>query len=96
MKLCKYYHGEEECPYADRNSQLWWGGEQLFVESCTRDKDFFDRTKEMYLDALDRAKVTHILADKGVAENRRVLIFFLDLWHGKWFPYDSFDAIFDY
>lgn len=96
LKLCKYYHGEKECPYADRNSQLWWGGEKVFVERCDREKHFFEQVKSEYRNALEKAQVSHMLADTRTEENKRVLVFFLDLWHGKWFPHDSLDAIFDY
>ena len=96
LKLCKYYKEEEKCPYPDSNSQLWWGGEKQFVNMCETDGNFFDRVRSMYLDALDKGLVTAMLADRSIDGNKRVLIFFLDLWHGKWFPYDSLDAIFDY
>jgi len=96
LQLCKYYRGEKENPYADPNGSLWWGGEKEFVDACKRDSTFFDFVRDMYLSALNRKQVSHTLADMTVSENKRVLIFFLDLWHGRHFPYDSLDAIFDY
>lgn len=96
LKLCKYYHGEKENPFADRNGSLWWGGEKVFVERCERESTFFARIKDMYLEALSHKQVTHALADMSRPEDKRVLIFFLDLWHGRHFPYDSLDAILDY
>lgn len=96
IKLCKYYNGESECPYPDPNSSLWWGGEKQFVDTCLKNEDFFEHVRRLYLDALEKRQVSHMLVDMSIAENKRVLIFYLDLWHGKWFPQDSLDAIFDY
>lgn len=96
LQLCKYYKGEKENPYADPNGTMWWGGEKQFVDMCVKNPQYFERVRSMYRDALERNELSHTLTDTGVEENRRVLVYFLDLWHGKWFPHDSLDVIFSY
>ena len=97
MNLCKYYKGEAECPgKANKNYRLWWGGEKLFVDSCLDDSSFFARIKDTFDEAYAEGALSGFLIDMSIPKDKRVLIFFLDIWHGKWFPYDSYDVIFDY
>ncbi len=97
LQICKYYKGEEECPeWADKNFKLWWGGEKLFIDNCLMDSSFFARIRNTFYEADAEGHLNGVLVDKSISEDKRVLIFFLDLWHGKWFPYGSYDIIHNY
>jgi len=95
--ICKYYHGEDSPPHnADKNYKLWWGGEKLFVANYTDDEEFFTRIKESFAEADKGGHLSGPLIDASIPLDKRILIFYLDLWHGKWFPYDSYDEISNY
>ena len=97
IKQCRYYKGEEECPFErNSNADLWWGGEKMFVNSASRDEHFFQRMKDSFEDALASGHCKGVLVDSSIPIEKRVLIFYLDLWHGKNFPYDDFDVINQY
>lgn len=95
----KYYNGEEENPFTDDgNASLWWDGERLFYETITAPggDSFIKRLRDNYDDALARGGLSGPLADESVPRETRLLIFYLDLWHGKWYPYDDLDEILKY
>lgn len=97
MPLLKYYHGESEPPEDyNRLQQMWWSGEKLLYDSVANDESYFDNVLTSYRDAVEANGVSGVLADKKVNENKRAIIFFLDIWHGKYFPYDSLDLIHEY
>lgn len=97
LDLFKYYKGEERNPNKPNTDEaLWWEGEKVFFDTCSQDKDFFSRTKGLLQDAIDNKSVNGSLADSQIDLNKRTIIFFLDLWHGKWYPYDDLDRIFTY
>ena len=95
MKLFKYYKGEAENPFVqkDENAALWWGGEELIFKQQEHDPDFWDGIEEMYDEAQKEGECTGLLVDTSVPKEKRIIVFYLDLWHGKWFPYDSWDEI---
>ncbi|MBO4923395.1 MAG: hypothetical protein J5382_04630 [Bacteroidales bacterium] len=84
----KYYSGEDVNPFLKKkdNSAQWWDGEKLFYDNLTaRDGDeFAGRITKLYRVALAAKKVSGRLADTSLTEKERVLIFYLDLWNGKW------------
>lgn len=95
----KYFNGEDENPFtAGSDSALWWNGEKSFHTAITGpDGDsFILRLRSAYDDALLRGGVNGVLADKTIPKELRMIIFYLDLWHGKWFPYDNLDRILTY
>lgn len=96
-QLLKYYKGEKEPP-SNLNSpqRKWWFGERQFFEECNNDSNFLTRWKEFYQQALKAGHLNGKLADIELDETQRLIIFYLDLWHGKWFPFDDLDLIFEY
>ena len=97
IKQCRYYKGEEKCPFErNSNADLWWGGEKMFVDYASDDESFFQGLKDSFEDALASGHCNGVLVDSSIPIEKRVLIFYLDLWHGKWFPYDDFDVINQY
>ena len=93
----KYYRGENEPPSNYSNMQKkWWYGERRFIEEVANDRNFLSRWKDFYQKELRAGHLSGKLVDTGLEDIQRLIIFYLDLWHGKWFPYDSFDLIFDY
>lgn len=97
---CKYYHGEQRNPFEKKNENaaMWWSGEKLFYESISgEDGDrFIKRITRDYEDALSHNSLKGRLLDQSISKKDRVLLFYLDLWHGKWFPYDNLDKIRNY
>ena len=97
----KYYNLEEKNPFEDKddNASLWWGGEKLFYENISEDgrgDALIERIKEWYDDSKAENELSGIHLDPSISERDHLLVFYLDLWHGKWFPYDSFDVINEY
>ena len=94
----KYYNGEETNPFLKKheNSAHWWEGEKIFRGNLTGEEgdDFIKRVTEMYRGALAAKNVSGRLADTSLPEKERILIFYLDLWNGKWTG--DYDAIFTY
>lgn len=97
IKQCRYYKGEEECPF-DRGSidALWWSGEKSLSDNVSDDKSFFQRLKDSLEDALTSGDCDGVLIDSSIPFEKRAIIFYLDLWHGKNFPYDNLDIINQY
>ena len=97
LPLLKYYKGETDVPENFTPvQQLWWEGEKTLVERIEQEPGFFSRILNTYREALKAKQVSGVLADTNINENKRVIIFYLDLWHGKHFPYDDLDLIFQY
>ncbi len=97
IKQCRYYKGEEECPF-DRSSieALWWSGEKLLSDNVSCDKNFFQRLKQSLEEAIASDECTGVLIDSSIPIEKRTIIFYLDLWHVRNFPYDDFDIINQY
>lgn len=95
--LLKYYRGEKEPPSMFNSMQKkCWFGERQFMEEVSNDSNFLIRWKELYQKELKAGHLNGKLIDTGIEEVQRLIIFYLDLWHGKWFPYDNFDLINEY
>ena len=96
----KYYHGEQKNPFEkkDENAAMWWEGEKVFYESISRDDGnrFRKNITRDYEDALSHNSLKGRLLDKSISKKDRILLVYLDLWHGKWFPYDNLDEIRNY
>ncbi|MBQ9212343.1 MAG: hypothetical protein IJ150_00155 [Bacteroidales bacterium] len=94
LKYCKYYHGEKENPYKKNTTNaIWWNGEQILCNETKNDKDFFYRLINRLQNAIKEKHCTGILVDESIPIEKRTIIYYLDLWHGRFFPYDSFDVI---
>lgn len=96
----KYYRGEKHNPFegTDDNAAMWWDGERLFYDSISREDgdSFIETMKEWYEDALTHDDLSDIHRNWSISRKDHVLLFYLDLWHGKWFPYDNRDVITQY
>lgn len=97
IKQCRYYKVEEECPF-DRGSidALWWGGEKMLVDNVSCDERFFQRLKDSFEEELAAGDLDGVYVDSSIPLEKRAIIFYLDLWHSKHFPYDDFDVIDQY
>ena len=98
FSMYKYFKGEPKNPLSENDllASKWWNGERLFYENAQSKPHFIDIIRKQLKEAIETNNVSSILVDETVDINRRILIFYLDLWHSKWFPYDNFDAIFKY
>lgn len=96
----KYYHGEEQNPFADKdkNAAMWWSGEKLFYDTISREDGdgFVNNIKKSYEKALTYNDTSDIHKDPSLSKKDHILLFYLDMWHGKWFPYDDFNVINQY
>lgn len=93
----KYYHLENEKPKdMDDTASLWWDGEKNLLEQSKNDSSFLTRLENNYSKYLDEGALHGILKDTSQPLTKRLIIFYLDLWHGKWFPYDNLDIIHTY
>lgn len=94
----KYYKQEKENPFkgTDQNSAMWWDGEKELFERVERAPKFWEKLEIQFDQALNDRGLSGILVDETVEKGKRMVIFYLDLWHGKWFPFEDLDAIKDY
>ena len=92
LPLFKYFHGESEsdCPYKHgSNAGMWWFGEKMIYDQTKDNNDFFDRFKRILVEAIEEGCCHDRLINESLSLDQRTIIFYLDLWHGKWFPYDD-------
>ncbi len=97
----KYYNLEEKNPFVEKNSNasIWWDGEKLFYENISREGEgdaFISRLQESYDSAKANSYLSGIHLDSTITERNHLLVFYLDLLHGKWFPYDDLNIIKEY
>lgn len=94
IKLCRYYKGEDENPFDGGSiDALWWSGEKMLADNVSCDERFFQRMKDSLEEDLAAGDCDGVLIDSSIPIEKRVIIFYLDLWHGKWFPYDDPEII---
>lgn len=97
LYLFKFYREEEKNPFiVGTLSSKWWEGEKAFLNLITEDKDALARIIEHLKDAIKEGAATAHLIDNTINIEQRALYYYLDLWNGKNYPYDSLDDIFDY
>lgn len=97
LSLFKYYKGENDNPYMDnKNACMWWYGEESLMSLCNGNWEKFDDIKKMLEEAITKGHVSDMLIDESIGIDKRTIVFYLDLWHGKHFPYNSLDEIFNY
>ena len=97
MQMFRYYKGEETCPFEPKTADsLWWSGEQLLYTQVSNHNDFFERLMDDLQECINKNYCSCKLVDISIPFEKRAIIYYLDLWHGKWFPYDDKDLIFTY
>lgn len=94
----KYYKQELNNPFvkSDQNAALWWGGEKALADAIKDNPEFPAMLEAEYDTALAEKALGGVLADTTLPKEKRVIIFYLDLWHGRNFPWDTLDAINQY
>lgn len=95
LKNLKYYRHEAENPYkgTDRNAATWWEGERALVDLVNKNPEYLDKLETLYNEAFSHKKLRGKLANGELPKVERLIVFFLDLWHGKNYPYDNLDDI---
>lgn len=97
LTLFKYYHGEEESPYEQRsNEDMWWFGEKMIYDQTMEHPGFFSKFRQDLEDALRQGHCSGRLVDETLSLDQRTIIYYLGLWHGKWFPFDDWSVIESY
>ena len=96
----KYYRGEGHNPHInkDDNAAMWWEGEKLFYDNISQEDGdaFIERMKDDYEKSVTISEIIELYKTKSLSKRDQILRFYLDLWHGKWFPYDNWDVINQY
>ncbi|MBR1889445.1 MAG: hypothetical protein IJ816_02330 [Alloprevotella sp.] len=96
LKHFKYFNQEDTPPTKiDATKRIWWEGERELYELCANNF-FWLRLTDSFIAAEKRKELSGKLIDKSIPEVQRIIIFFLDIWHGKHFSYDSLDEINNY
>lgn len=96
-ELYKYYKGEQKNPFDESElAALWWDGEKSFHEKATSDTTFIETVSNLLRSAIKNNAVSGTLINESVDFDKRALIYYLDIWHGKWYPYDDANLIFNY
>ncbi len=94
LKLFKYFHGEDDCPYQEKsNNAMWWFGEKMIYDQTLTFPDFLEGFQSRLEEAINEGHCSGQLMDQDIPIEKRTIIFYLDLWHGKWFPYDDWSVI---
>lgn len=84
IKLCRYYKGEDKNPFDGGSiDALWWSGEKLLYNNVSRDNGFFQRLKDDLEDSIKAGDLEGVYTDSSIPIEKRAIIFYLDLWHGK-------------
>ena len=74
IKQCRYYKGEEKCPFErNSNADLWWGGEKMFVDYASDDESFFQGLKDSFEDALASGHCNGVLVDSSIPIEKRAV-----------------------
>ncbi|ATA74691.1 hypothetical protein ACILDT_09695 [Capnocytophaga canis] len=96
-KSCKYYKKEKQNPFidSDKLKARFWEGEKIFCEECEVNEKYYNiMLKELNL-SIRKGNVTGKLLSPSMPIEEKVILFFIDLWNGKWFPYEI-DVILKY
>lgn len=94
LTLFRFFHNEEECPFEPQTTDaMWWSGEKMIYDQTKNDPYFFGRIRQRFEDAFKEGHCNGALADESLSLDQRTIIFYLDMWHGKWFPYDDCSII---
>ena len=98
LDLFKYFKNEKVNPFVGRddNAALWWDGEKLLYENVKKDDAYWNRLMTSFDNAINAGNCGGNLLDNAQSKEKRAILFFLDIWHGRNFPYDSFDVIKEY
>ncbi|WGU68267.1 hypothetical protein QIU18_00275 [Capnocytophaga canimorsus] len=96
-KSCKYYKREEQNPFIDSDElkARFWEGEKTFCEMCENNHNYYSIVLNELNLSVKNGEVTGKLLDTSTSIEDKVILFFMDMWNGKWFPYDI-EAILKY
>ena len=72
---------------------MWWFGEKMIYDQTKTFPDFFDNFRNNLIKCISEGGCSGRLVDDSLSLDHRTIIFYLDLWHGKWFPYDGWSVI---
>ncbi len=102
----KYYHEEKENPYPNEDIRSYfWFGEMMFHNNVLRkseDDSNYDYLKTLINDAeewkkeINNANNPHHDFAKRCSDKQMIIIFYIFLLFGKWWPYDDLEWIFEY
>jgi hypothetical protein len=93
----KYFKGETKNPFdASSTKAMWWEGERALSQQCAADAECFDRLVARLKFAIANKSVSGLLLDQSLSIEQRAIVFYLDLWHGRFYPYDNLDIISTY
>lgn len=97
LSYYKFFKGEKSNPYAPNSLPFkWWEGEKMLFEHNADDKSFWERIVGSLKKAIKERLANYPLTDESISIEQRAIYYYLDLWNGKNFPYDSLDDIFEY
>ena len=68
----------------------------MLVDNVSCDERFFQRLKDSFEEDLAAGDLEGVYVDSSIPLEKRVIMLYLDLWHGKNFPYDDLDIINQY
>lgn len=96
LALCRYFRGEDKCPFEDDARSVFWLFESMFVENASKDPVFLEGYKNRvtrYIEA--NPGVLNDLTSDCFAVGTRAIILYCEDMLRKWRPYDV-DLIFKY
>lgn len=98
LKLFKFYKEEKENPFIGKDlmKAKWWEGEKNLLTKVEDDDKVWKSITDIYTEAINEKVVSGALIDEKINFDQRAIYFYLDLWNGKNYPYDSLDDIFEY
>ena len=74
LKYCKYYNGEDECPFKDGINRYFWQEESLFCSLSSTSRF----TNEEYIAFMSECapEIRHITEDKNIPIQTRAIVAF--------------------
>ena len=98
LGIFKFYKEEKANPFIGKDPMKakWWDGEKSLMTMIENDDAAWKRLADTFSEAIREKGVSGDLIDESINFNKRAVYFYLDLWNGKNFPYDSLDDIFEY
>lgn len=94
LSLCKYYHGEKECPEVYREKPMcdFWHGEKMFVESNVNLEKWVNYGIETLKELpQDKKQIALNYSPESFA-----IILYIEMLYSKWCPYDTMEWIYKY
>lgn len=94
----KYYKNEDENPFGgkNKNASIWWVCEKQLFNILMCIPEYWSELEEAYDKSLLNGYCSGVLADLNVQKEKRIILFFLNLWHTKWSHRDTLNIFKDY